>query len=243
MKQGREEQRLVKKIPLTTVLLLLTAMMISGCAVQGTKSPFSKQMSTQEARAIVEKAIEIDSLSEFAKPAPTAITPIEPNYFDPVSEAVAQMADQMILGLKQNRVKRLPVAVLPFKSLRHSVHDDLFGARISESFIFPMTQRGYNMVDYRAVSLVTTDKASVSKGTLPTLQQQYKIYYILTGTYAKHGDGVVLNARILDVITRQVVATGQSHIAYKRLESILPGYDPIDALNKGFIIENGIGPQ
>ena len=224
-------------------VLLVLVLALSGCTGQGLKSPFSNEMSAEKAREIVEKAIEIDSLSEFAKPAPTAITPITPNYYDPVSEAVAQMADQMVRGLRQNRVKRLPVAVLPFKSLRHSVHDDLFGARISESFVFPMTQRGYNMVDYRAVSLVTTEKTPVSKGQLANLQQQYKIYYILTGTYAKHGDGIVLNARILDVITRQVVAAGQSHIAYKRLESILPGYDPIDALNKGFIIENGIGPQ
>jgi len=224
-------------------ILVVFVILLSGCNSQNVKSTFSNKMSTEEARKIVEQAIEIDSLSEFAKPAPTAITPIEPNYYDPVSEAVAQMADQMILGLRQNRVKRLPVAVLPFKSLRHSVHDDLFGARLSESFVFPMTQRGYNMVDYRAVSLATTEKSAVTKGQLPALQQQYKIYYILTGTYARHGDGVVINARILDVITRQVVAAGQSHIAYKRLESILPGYDPIDALNKGFIIENGIGPQ
>jgi TolB-like protein len=225
------------------IILLAFIVLLSGCNTQGIKSPFSNKMSTQEAREIVEQAIEVDSLSEFAKPSPTALVPVNPNHYDPVSEAVAQMADQMILGLRQNRVKRLPVAVLPFKSLRHSVHDDLFGARISESFIYPMTQRGYNMVDYRAVSLATTEKSPVSKGSLPALQQQYKIYYILTGTYAKHGDGVVLNARILDVITRQVVATGQSHISYKRFESILPGYDPINALNKGFIIENGIGPQ
>ncbi len=224
-------------------VLLVLVSVLSGCVPQNIKSPFSNDMSAEQAREIVEKAIEIDSLAEFAQPAKTALAPIDPNYFDPVSEAVAQMSDQMVRGLRQNRVKRLPVAVLPFKSLRHSVHDDLFGARISESFVFPMTQRGYNMVDFRAVSLVTTEKTPVSKGLLPTLQQQYKIYYILTGTYAKHGDGVVLNARILDVITRQVVAAGQSHIAYKRLESILPGYDPIDALNKGFIIENGVGPQ
>ncbi|EPJ43802.1 MAG: hypothetical protein OFPII_39230 [Osedax symbiont Rs1] len=223
-------------------VLLIFILVISGCSGKGLQSPFTNKMSAADARSIVEKAIDIDSLAEFAKPAASAITPIESNYFDPVSEAVAQMADQMVLGLRQNRVKRLPVAVLPFKSLRHSVHDDLFGARISESFVFPMTQRGYNMVDYRAVSLATTEKSAVSKGQLPKLQQQFKIYYILTGTYAKHGDGVVLNARILDVITRQVVAAGQSHIAYKRLESMLPGYDPIDALNKGFIIENGIGP-
>ncbi|OUS24898.1 hypothetical protein A9R01_15720 ['Osedax' symbiont bacterium Rs2_46_30_T18] len=223
----------MKSISIILVLLL------SGCAAQGTNSVFSREMSTEKAREIVQKAIEIDSLAEFAKPAETAITPISPNYLDPVSEAVAQMAEQMVLGLRQNRVKRLPVAVLPFKSLQRSVDDDLFGARISESFVFPMQQRGYNMVDYRAVSLVTTEKSAVTKGTLPNLQQQYKIYYILTGTYAKHGDGIVLNARVLDVITRQVVASGQSHIAYSRLESFLPGYDPIDALNKGYIIENG----
>ncbi len=225
------------------IVLMAFIVLLSGCNTQSIKAPFSNNMSAQEARAIVEKAIEIDSLSEFAKPSPTALAPVDPNFYDPVSEAVAQMADQMVSGLRQNRVKRLPVAVLPFKSLKHSVNDDLFGARVSESFIFPMTQRGYNMVDYRAVSLATTQKSPVSKGTLPALQQQYKIYYILTGTYARHGDGVVLNARILDVITRQVVATGQSHIAYKRLESMLPGYDPVNALNKGYIIENGIGPQ
>lgn len=225
------------------IVLLALIVLLAGCNSQSIKSPFNNQMSAQEARAIVEKAIEIDSLAEFAKPSPTAITPVNPNHFDPVSEAVAQMADQMIQGLRHNRVKRLPVAVLPFKSLRRSVHDNLFGARISESFIFPMTQRGYNMVDYRAVSLATTQKSEVSKGRLPTLQQQYKIYYILTGTYARHGDGIVINARILDVVTRQVVASGQSHIADKRLESMLPGYDPVDALNKGFIIENGAGAQ
>ncbi|NRA20542.1 MAG: hypothetical protein HRU05_08685 [Oceanospirillaceae bacterium] len=224
-------------------VLIMSILMLSGCAAQGVNSPFSNKMSTEEARAIVQQAIELDSLSGFAEPAAIAITPVEPNYFDPISEAVAQMADQMVLGLRQNRVKRLPVAVLPFKSLRRSVQDDLFGARLSESFVFPMTQRGYNMVDYRAVTLVTTDKAPLTKGNLPVLQQQYKIYYILTGTYARHGDGVVINARILDVITRQVVAAGQTHIAYKRLESQLPGYNPIDALNRGYIIENGIGPQ
>ena len=220
-------------------IIIILVLLLSGCAAQGTTSIFSNEMSAEHAREIVEKAIEIDSLAEFAKPADTAITPISPNYYDPVSEAVAQMAQQMVLGLRQNRVKRLPVAVLPFKSLKHSVQDDLFGARISESFVFPMQQRGYNMVDYRAVSLVTTEKVAVTKGTLPNLQQQYKIYYILTGTYARHGDGIVLNARVLDVITRQVVAAGQSHIAYSRLESFLPGYDPVDALNKGYIIENG----
>lgn len=224
------------------IILVLFVVILGGCVNSNLKPGGANNMSPETARKIVEKAIEIDSLAEFAQPADTAITDILPNHLDPVSEAVEQMADQMVLGLRQNRVKRLPVAVLPFKSLRNSVRDDLFGERISESFVFPMQQRGYNLVDYRAVSLVTTEKSAVTKGRLPTLQEQYKIYYILTGTYAKHGDGIVLNARILDTITRQVVAAGQTHISNARIEGFLPGYDPIEAQRKGYLIENGSGP-
>ncbi|MGB1238864.1 MAG: FlgO family outer membrane protein [Pseudomonadales bacterium] len=224
------------------IFLLLTALVLAGCVPKGLRPVTEGNMSPETARKIVEKAIDVDSLAEFAKPADTALAPISPNHYDPVSEAVAQMADQMVLGMRQNRVKRLPVAVLPFRSLRNSVQDDLFGERISESFVFPMQQRGYNLVDYRAVSLATTAKSGVSKGSLPGLQQQFKIYYILTGTYARHNDGVVLNARVLDTITRQVVAAGQSHISNARLEGFLPGYDPVKAYNNGYIIENGSGP-
>lgn len=162
---------------------------------------------------------------------------------DPISEAVEQMADQMIVGLTQNRVKRFPIAVLPFASLRNSVPDALMGDRLSESFIFPMQQRGYNLVDYRAVSLTTTVKPAVSAQNISALRQRYKIYFVLTGTYAHHADGVVINARILDTTTRQVLASGQAHIPNDRLEGALPGYDPVKALNNGYIIENGSGPR
>ncbi len=161
---------------------------------------------------------------------------------DPVSDAVEQMAEQLLNGLQQNRVKRFPIAVLPFSSLRNSVPDPLIGARLSESFIFPMQQRGYNLVDYRAVSLATTEKPMVSRQNISALRQRYKIYFVLTGTYAHHPDGIVINARVLDTTTRQVLASAQTHITHQRLEGALPGYDPVKALSNGYIIENGSGP-
>jgi TolB-like protein len=195
-------------------------------------------ISPQASRAILAEARNM----AHAEPAPYNTVSDMDLEVDPVSEAVEQMAIQLVNGLNQNRVKRFPIAVLPFASLRNSVPDPLLGDRLSESFIFPLQQRGYNLVDYRAVSLATTEKSPVSKQNISALRQRYKIYFVLTGTYAHHPDGIVINARVLDTTTRQVLASAQTHIPNQRLEGALPGFDPVKALSNGYIIENGTGP-
>lgn len=166
----------------------------------------------------------------------------QPNGMDPISEALAQMAVQMNAGLLQNRVKRMPVAVVPFTNLHNERRVGRFGERLEQGMIYQMQQHGYNMVDYRAAGLVTSTKQPLSKQNLSELRVRYKIYFLVTGTYAQHSDGIVINARVIDTTTRQVLASGQSHIANSRLEGGLPGYNPLEALNKGLIIENGRGP-
>lgn len=166
----------------------------------------------------------------------------QPNGLDPLSEAVAQMAVQMNVGLQQNRVKRFPVAVIPFTNLHNEKRVGRFGERLEQAFIYQLQQHGYNMVDYRAAGLTTSTKQPLSKQDLSGLRVRYKIYFLVTGTYAQHSDGMVINARVIDTTTRQVLATGQSHVSNARLEGGLPGYNPLEALNKGMIIENGTGP-
>ncbi|WP_067986555.1 FlgO family outer membrane protein [Neptuniibacter pectenicola] len=165
-----------------------------------------------------------------------------PNGLDPISEAVAQMAVQMNAGLQQNRVKRFPIAVIPFTNLHNGRKVGRFGERLEQGFIYQLQQHGYNLVDYRATGLTTSTKQPLSKQNLSGLRTRYKVYFLVTGTYAQHSDGLVINARVIDTTTRQVLATGQSHIANERLEGAIPGYNPLEALNQGLIIENRGGP-
>ncbi len=209
-----------------------------GCTYQQAVPVTIEKLSPQASKSIVEAARN----EAILEPMPSAVVTNEISASDPISEAVAQMADQLVNGLNQNRVKRFPIAVLPFSSLKNSVPDALMGERLSESFIFPLQQRGYNLVDYRAVSLATTEKAPVSRQNISGLRQNFKIYFVLTGTYAHHPDGIVINARVLDTTTRQVLASAQTHVPNNRLEGALPGFDPVKALNNGYIIENGMGP-
>jgi len=221
-------------------LIFVGMLILAGCSTREPVAVSVTQISPQASQAIVDQVSRNQSLTT---PSGYAVVEVASQGSDPVSEAVEQMAQQLVHGLTLNRVKRFPIAVLPFSSLRRSVSDDLMGERLSENFIFPMQQRGYNLVDYRAISLATTAKSPVSKQNMSALRDRYKIYFVLTGTYAKYADGVVINARILDTTTRQVLASAQTHIPNSRVEGVLPGFDPIKALANGYIIENGSGPM
>ncbi|RVU30188.1 FlgO family outer membrane protein [Neptunomonas marina] len=218
-------------------LLLLSVLGLSGCSYQQPVAVTIEKLSPQASKAVVNQA-----RNQVVAEPHTYGSIEQPRLSDPVSQAVEQMSDQLINGLNQSRVKRFPVAVVKFMPLRNSVPDPLLGERISESFIFPMQQRGYNLVDYRAVSLATTVKSPVSRQNISALRQRYKIFFVLTGTYAKHPDGITLNARVLDTTTRQVLASAQTHISNDLLEGMRPGFDPVKALQNGYIIENGVGP-
>jgi TolB-like protein len=223
---------------LLKVTSVLVAALLAGCTYQQAVPVTIEKLSPQASRSIVNAARN----EAILEPMPSGVVTNDLSASDPVSEAVAQMAEQLVNGLNQNRVKRFPIAVLPFSSLKNSVPDSLMGERLSESFIFPLQQRGYNLVDYRAVSLATTEKSPVSRQNISALRQNFKIYFVLTGTYAHHPDGVVINARVLDTTTRQVLASAQTHIPNNRLEGGLPGFNPVDAMSRGYIIENGSGP-
>lgn len=162
---------------------------------------------------------------------------------DPMSEAVAQMAQQLSTGLREHRVRRLPMAVLPFTDLDRAGAQatNPVGERLAENFIYQLQQAQYNLVDFRAVSLNTTEKPPLSRQSLSLLNSHYRIYFVLTGTYSRYPGGVVLNARVLDTTTRQVLASAQTHVPDARLEGALPGYDPLTALGQGKIIENRNG--
>lgn len=164
--------------------------------------------------------------------------------YDPVSEAVAQLGIQLQEGLQANRVQRLPMAVMPFVDLQRARerHTGQLGERVAENFVYQLQQNGYNLIDHRAVSMLTTVRDPLNKQNLSGLRSRYRIYFLLTGTYARYPDGVVINARVLDTTTRQILASAQTHIPDSRFEGGTPGYDPRKALEKGMIIENNLGP-
>ncbi len=220
--------------------------MISGCALQ--RPPVVVQVDSLGDSALQQLRhlgdVGIDGVD--ARQANAALSLVAPGELtDPMSEAVALMTRQLSVGLRENRVKRLPMTVLPFVELatpNAETESDPLGERVAENFIYQLQQAEYNLIDYRAVSLTTTAKAPLSRQNLSSLFGSNRIYFVLTGTYARYPDGLVLNARVLDTTTRQVLASAQTHVPDARIEGVWPGFDPRQALDAGMIIENRSGP-
>lgn len=219
--------------------LLLCPVLLAGCALN---QPVPVTVQHVDPQAL-EQIREADAANLEAQQAlsqyETGLVRGESSGVDPLSEAVAQMAVQLNVGLMENRVKRLPIAILPFVQLGSKTSGTPTGERLSENFIFQLQQHGYNLVDFRAVSLNTTAKDPLSTANLSSIRNRFRIHFVLTGTYSQHQDGIIINARVLDTTTRQILASAQTNIPVARLEGALPGYDPIKAMDEGMIIENG----
>lgn len=219
--------------------LLLGSILLAGCTLQ---QPVSVTLQSVEPQALAQMR-EAETANLVARDEliqqDISLVSDQLSGVDPLSEAVAQMAVQLKIGLSESRVQRLPLAILPFVQLGSQAMGRPTGERLSENFIFQLQQHGYNLVDLRAVSLNTTVKDPLSSENLSSIRNRFRIHFVLTGTYSQHPDGIIVNARVLDTTTRQVLATAQTNIPTIRLEGELPGYDPIKAMDDGMVIENG----
>lgn len=148
---------------------------------------------------------------------------------------VRQMAEQLETGLVKRNIKQLAIAITGFVDLSQTDRRRTLGDEIAEGFFHELQARGYNLIDHRAIGF-----ANRSEQELPLSEyyRKHRVSYVLGGSYIVNSSGITVNARVLDTITQQVVATGQSDFAVSQLEGALPGYDPFSSRD-GMIIENG----
>ncbi|WP_165840098.1 FlgO family outer membrane protein [Motiliproteus coralliicola] len=170
---------------------------------------------------------------------PTPTDPAERSAIaEPVSYlggAVRQMAEQIETSLAQRGIKRLPIAITPFVELSAATEKRPLGDELAEGFYHELQARGFNLIDHRALPFADR---SLENLPLAEYYRRHRISYVLGGTYNVNSSGVTVNARMLDTVTQQVVATGQSDFGIEQLEGAFPGYDPFSSQD-GMIIENG----
>ncbi len=125
-------------------------------------------------------------------------------------------------GLMQDLVANLqyvntstPLAVASFVLLDGDYSEtNLLGDQISESMIHEIHKFGIPVIDYK-----TRDKISVtSQGDFifsresKNLKSDLPIHYVVSGTLVKYQGGYLVNARVVGVASKAVVASAQSII-------------------------------
>ncbi len=91
---------------------------------------------------------------------------------------------------------------------------DLLGNQLSEAFMHEATQFGMAVTDFKTtdyIRVTPTGDFTFSRDFLE-LTQQYPISVVLGGTMVRHQGGVIVNARMVNVNDKKVLASAQAFI-------------------------------
>ncbi len=145
-----------------------------------------------------------------------------------LSHYVEQMAMQMV-GTKPPELTT-PVAVASFVQFDSTLaRTDVLGNQLAESFIHELQAFGLPVVDYKvtgAIRITPRGDFAFSR-EVAELERDQAIGYILSGTIIHAQDGVVVNARIVGLSSKRVVASAESFIPGFVLNKLYPNSAPM----------------
>lgn len=101
---------------------------------------------------------------------------------------------------------------------------DLLGRQMAESFLHELHKFRVPVIDFKATDYIRITEAGdfVLSRDYIELSGSLPIEYVLTGTMTKHQGGVLVNARILGMESRAVVASAQMLVPFYVVDALIP---------------------
>ena len=133
------------------------------------------------------------------------------------------LADQLENNISE-AYKSWPIVVTTFVDINRLDETNTFGRAIAESLIHELQVRGWNVLEIRlSRSIFVNDKGefALTRDRNKLKSSKVKVRLLVLGTYFITGNNVVINARIVDFLTGQVLSTAQAAVPINGLEGIL----------------------
>ncbi|RXJ61184.1 hypothetical protein CRV06_14570 [Halarcobacter anaerophilus] len=139
-----------------------------------------------------------------------------------IEDTINSLATQMMQNQKMSTSK--PLLITSFVSLSNFKKTTEFGRIVSESLINEMSNRGFNIIEYRgqmAVSINEKGEYFISRNP-HKLKEKIPNTYVVVGTYSRQYGKVMLNARVMDNITGKIISSARATYQHnKRNDCIL----------------------
>jgi TolB-like protein len=140
--------------------------------------------------------------------------------------------NHFVRGIMHNLVDNIhyindktPIGVASFVFLDGSYKDtNLLGNQIAESFMHEVHQFGIPVIDYKTTDYIRVTQAGdfVFSRDFLELKDELPIKYVLAGTLVKHQAGFIVNARIIGLTSKAIVASAQGFIPNAVADAIMP---------------------
>ncbi len=137
-----------------------------------------------------------------------------------------------VRGLMQDMVGNIdyvngktPMAVTSFVFLDSNYQESsLLGNQLAESFIHELHKFGVPVIDFKTTDYirVAPNGDFIFSRDYLELKTMHPMEYVLGGTLVKHQGGVLINARIVGIKSKAVVASAQGILPAHIVEALMP---------------------
>ncbi len=127
-----------------------------------------------------------------------------------LESTISSLSTQITQNKKLDTNK--PVLITSFVRLDRLKETSEFGRVIGESLINELSNRGFNIIEFRgqmAVSINEQGEYFISRKP-HEIKNSTPSTYVVVGTYSRQAGKVILNARVIDNITGKVISSARS---------------------------------
>jgi len=130
-----------------------------------------------------------------------------------INDVVKGLAYQMLNSSSFVNAKT-PVAVASFVDLKDLETTNWLGNQLAESFVHELQRHGLVVIDYKTTGHIRVTKEGdyVFSRDWQELPERQIIDYVVAGTMVEQENGILVNARMIGIQSKVVVATAQSFI-------------------------------
>ncbi len=123
------------------------------------------------------------------------------------------LAEELLLT-NSYLTSRTPVAIVSFVDVERMNETNWLGNSVTEGMIYQLQRRGFTVVDFKTTDFIRVTETGdfVLSRDWQELIHDQKIDYVLTGTMLRQSAGVLMNARIIGMRSRVVVASAQGFL-------------------------------
>lgn len=149
--------------------------------------------------------------------------PLPPGMNNNINDYARGVMHQLISNLQYVN-NQTPIGVSSFVFLDSNLKQtSLLGYQLAESFVHEIHQIGIPVIDFKTMDFirVTAQGDFIFSRDFLELQSAVPIQYILTGTLTKHQRGYLVNARIIGLVSKAVVASAQGFIPNRVVDSLI----------------------
>lgn len=131
----------------------------------------------------------------------------------------AILAQELFINLRVDKQYRYAVATfVPVKSLEFDAQDQgplmLLGHQLEQGLLTEASRRGFITQDYKVTNdiIIRQDSEAVFSREVNRLSETQSVDFFISGTITEQQEGAIVNARVIHVKTKDVVAAATKFI-------------------------------